>query len=452
MHKKDILREEWTGKLGFILSLTGAAVGLGNIWRFPYLLSEGGGVFVLLYALCMFVLVLPIMFFEIKMGQLIKLSPINAFKKVCAKYKVPKIFVANSYLGLLIVFTTLTFYTVVSGWVMYYLTNAVFTSPTSSFMESKNEWDALLSSSCKMIFFNIIFLLCNFVVLAKGIKYGLEMLNKFMLPGLVSILFFMLIFAAFSEEMVVEEAFSLLFSFELSNLNSRIFISALGQALFTLAVGACAILTYGAYLPEKEGKIIFSSTIIIITQLIISVILGIVIYSLLLGNNTADVINSAGPELIFVVLPVFFAQTSSPQLLTASFFIITFLAAITSSVNIAEPMVYTLTDKFKVSRIKACACVITCIAISSTLLTLSFSTEYDIFGFLIHLVTEIAMPLAAFIFSILAGWFVESTLLKSMICTTKANDFSKDALFYIFAKYSMRFLFPAALLLVAFFN
>lgn len=447
-HKQDL----WSGKLGFILSLTGAAVGLGNIWRFPYLLNEGGGVFLLLYALCMFILVLPIMFFEIRMGQIIRKSPISAFRDMSIKYKTPRFFIANAYLGLLIVLCVLTFYTIVSGWVVYYLLNSIASTPAISFEASYKHWGGLLANPYKMVFFNIIFLISNFLVMIQGIKNGLELLNKAMLPGLLIILAFMLVFAGFSEDMDVNDAVDLLFSFESSKLNSKVFMSALGQALFTLAVGACAILAYGAYLPKTEGKILLSANIIIITQLVISAILGIIIYSLLLGGSIEGASDYAGPELIFVALPVFFAKTAFPKLLTFLFFVITLFAAITSSVNIAEPMVYTLQDRLKLSRKKACAYVMLCIAVTSSLLTFSFILEYDFFGKLIDLVTEFVMPVAAFIFSILAGWFVDKTLLKAAVFDTEKGKVKRanmlEKIFYLFSKYSMRFLFPAALILV----
>lgn len=450
LQKQDL----WSSKLGFILSLTGAAVGLGNIWRFPYLLNEGGGVFLILYALCMLILVLPIMLFEIKMGQIIRKSPISAFLKVVIKYKIPRFFIANAYLGLLIVFCVLTFYTIVSGWVIYYLFDSLLSPSIDSFEASYSNWHALLANPYKMVFFNVVFLISNFLILTKGIKNGLELINKAMLPGLLGILAFMLIFANFSEDMDINNAVDLLFSFEISKFNSKVFISALGQALFTLAVGACAILTYGAYLPKTEKKILLSANIIIITQLIISAILGIVIYSLLLGGSIENSSNYAGPELIFVTLPVFFAKTAFPKLLTFLFFTITLFAAITSSINIAEPMVYTLQDKLNFSRKKACFYIMICIAISSSLLTYSFMLEYNLFDKLVNFATDIAMPIAAFFFSILAGWFVDDTLLKTAVFGYSAgNSQSKDTIktaFYLFSKYSMRFLFPFALIVVAF--
>lgn len=439
---------KWSGNLGFILSLTGAAVGLGNIWRFPYLLDQGGAAFIIMYALSMLLLVLPIMYFEIKMGQVMQQSPIISFQHIIKRYKLPKFFSLNAYLGLAIVFCVFSFYTVVSGWVMYYLVDAIFNAPSINFPIASFKFDNLIGNPRLGLAFNALFLLANYYVLGKGVKSGLEGINKLMMPGLFVILILLLIFAGVSADMSLTAALIELTEIDYAAFNSVTFLSALGQALFTLAVGASAILTYGAYLAPAEEKILLSSIIIIIAQLVLSFMLGLVIYSLIIGQDVVE-LASSGPSLIFTTLPVLFAKTNAPQMLNSLFFLITFFAAITSSINIAEPMIFTLTDKYNFSRKKACRLVIIAIGVTSSLLTLSFYyTDIDIFGRLITLVTEGMMPLAAFIFSLLGGWYLHRTFLAEIMTGIGS---SYRSFLYGFFRCSMRYLFPVAILIITLF-
>ncbi len=441
-----VVAKEWTGKLGFIVSLAGAAVGLGNIWRFPYLVSQGGGLFILLYAISMLILVLPVMYFEICMGKYAKRSPLSAFSYVNKTYKVPKMFYGIGLVGIAVVFITLSFYSVVSGWVLYYVFQSYNIQEFDSMASSISIWQNFIANPKILILCTVLFLFMNWIVLANGVQKGLERLNKLLIPLLFVILIAMLCYTGYLPNYSPSEAAYHLMRIDIYTFNKGLFMDALGQALFTLAVGAGAIMTYGAYLPQSSHNILSTSYIIIFVQLTISLLIGVVIYSIVLANQGVEF--EPGPSMIFITLPVFLAQMPYAEIVSCTFFVITFFAAITSSINIAEPMIFTLEDKFKFSRIKSVSLIMVIMSLTSTSLALSLNVFSDvsifdrgIFDTAIISVTNCLMPVAAFLFSIYAGWFLSEHLLVKFTQ-------NKKSMLYYYLRFSLRYVFPVTLLIV----
>lgn len=250
-HKRRGAHSIWKGRWTFILAATGSAVGLGNIWKFPYITGEyGGSAFVLAYLLCILIIGIPVMMSEIMLGRDGRMSPIRTMQSLTRKYSLPRVFAAMGWIGAVAGFLILSFYSVVAGWALVYVGKMASGAFVSTNAATASEALGLLHASpFTQLMAHTAFMLMTGIVVALGVHKGLERYIRFLMPTL-----FIMLIALFGYSITTpgfEQSWNYLFGFTLKKINSKALIAALGHAFFTLSIGMGAIMAYGAYLPEK---------------------------------------------------------------------------------------------------------------------------------------------------------------------------------------------------------
>lgn len=401
--------ERWGSKRAFILAVTGAAVGLGNIWRFPYIAGENGGAaFLLVYVAFVLLLGIPVMMAEILIGRAGRRGPMGSLGALAAEAGASRHWRWLGIFGALTVFCILSFYSVVSGWSIEFLVasvNGQFNGATAA--EVGAGFEAFLANPGLQVFNHTLFLLMTMLVVAAGVAKGLERLNNLLMPLLYLLLILLAAYAATTEGFGT--ALEWLFWPSFSAITLDVVVHAMGHAFFTLAVGACALMAYGAYMPDDQS---LPKAAITVAALDISVALlsGIAIFSVVFaqGMDPAD-----GPGLMFVTLPIAFAELPGGAFWLAVFFLLLLLATWTSAINLAEPMVATLQD-MGLGRVGATSLVGIGVWLLGLLSAFSFSTLEDfrpllgrnVFGLVSSIPPDIFLPLGGVLTAIFAAWIM----------------------------------------------
>jgi len=341
-------RENWTSKLGFILAASGSAIGLGNIWRFPYITgTNGGAVFLIIYLALIFLIGYPIIIAEMTIGRKTQKNPIGAFKSLAPDS--PWWLVGS--LGVLSGFVILSFYSVVAGWGMSYIFKSFTTTSETNFT---NLFTNHIASLGEPIFWHAVFMGLTILIISAGVVKGIQKVVKILMP-LLLVIILLLIFRSLSLPGAMEGlAFYLKPDF--SKITLQTFTDAISQSFFTLSLGMGAMITYGSYLSRKEN-INDSAAYVIIFDTLFAILAGLAIFPAVfaLGFNP-----DAGPGLTFITLPAVFAEMPSGQLFGALFFILITIAALTSSISLLEVVVSYMVDEKDWPRKKA-AYIIGCI-------------------------------------------------------------------------------------------
>ncbi|MBC8309308.1 MAG: sodium-dependent transporter [Phycisphaerales bacterium] len=339
-------RGHWSSRFGFILAAAGSAVGLGNIWKFPYITGEnGGGWFVLIYLGCIAIVGLPIMMAEVLIGRSSQLSPVGAFRKFSHGGSP---WMGIGWLGVLAAFVILSYYSIVAGWAMHY----TWLSVSSGFAEMETDAiGALFGSVYENPWINIgwhaAFMAITIAIVAKGVHGGIELASRVLMPVLFIILLVLLIYAATSDGFA--QAFKFIFMPDTSKLTGASVLEALGHSFFTLSLGMGAMITYGSYLHKKDDLVSTSITIAILdtgVALVACLVLFPIIFSV--GMDPA-----AGPGLVFVSIPIAFSQMAGGAILAPLFFLLLTFAALTSAISLLEVAVAYFVDEIKIPRVIA---------------------------------------------------------------------------------------------------
>jgi NSS family neurotransmitter:Na+ symporter len=330
-------REQWGSQLGFVLAAAGSAIGLGNIWRFPYLAGEGGGgAFVLIYLLCVGLIGMPYLYAELSLGRNSQRNPVGAIKSVTGS---GSLWVLVGGFCVLAGFIILSYYSVVAGWAVGYAVKDVI-APSMGF-------EAFAASPWMVIGLLGVFLLLTFLVVAGGVEEGIERWAKILLP-ILFVLILLIIFRAVTLEGAMEGlVFYLVPNFDAITFD--LVIAALGQAFFTLSLGMGAMITYGSYLPKQED-IALSGTYVVLFNTVIALMAGLMIFPAIFATGADP---ATGPALVFVVLPEVFAQMPLGGLVSVLFFLLLSIAALTSSISLLEVVVSYFVDEKQWSRQKA---------------------------------------------------------------------------------------------------
>ncbi len=399
--------ERWSSRRAFILAVTGAAVGLGNIWRFPYMTGENGGaVFLLLYIAFVVLLGLPVMMAELLIGRAGRRSPMQALGHLARQAGATPHWRWLGLFGVVTVFFILSFYSVVSGWSIEYLIESVngdFVARSPA--EIGASFDAFLADPLRMTFNHTLFLLLTLSVVAAGVSGGLEKLNNLLMPLLYLLLIVLAGYAATTQGFGV--AMGWLFAPDPAAITLPVVLNAMGHAFFTLAVGACALMAYGAYMPDRQS---LPRAVVAVALLDVAVALlsGIAIFSVVFSQGMDP---SEGPGLMFVTLPIAFAELPGGSLWLGVFFLLLLLATWTSSINLAEPMVATLQGA-GLKRGKATALVGALVWAAGLLSVLSFSSmaevhwlgEMNFFELVTTVPTDVFLPIGGLLIAVFAAW------------------------------------------------
>lgn len=399
-------REEWSSRLGFVLAAAGSAIGLGNIWRFPYLAGEGGGgAFVLIYLLCVVLIGMPYLFGELSLGRNSQRNPVGAIKSITGGGSA---WILVGGFCVLAGFTILSYYSVVAGWAVGYAVKDVI-APTMGF-------EAFAASPGLVIGLLAVFLLLTLLVVVGGIEQGIERWAKILLPVLFVLIIFVIIRAVTLEGATEGLTFYLVPDF--SAVTTDLVVAALGQAFFTLSLGMGAMITYGSYLSKSED-IAMAGGYVVIFNTVIALMAGFMIFPAIFAMNMDP---AAGPALVFVILPEVFAQMPLGGLISFTFFVLLSIAALTSSISLLEVVVSYFIDEKRWSRQKAVwiiGGIVFVMAIPSALsqgavpamsdMSYLFGEsglfgQNDFLGILDYLVGSAGLAFGAFFLSIFIGW------------------------------------------------
>jgi len=398
-------RGAWSGKLGFVLAAAGSAIGLGNIWRFPYMASEGGGgAFVLVYLACVLGIGVPVLFTELAIGRATERNPVGAFKKLAPESWWP----ALGGMGVLAGFGILAFYSVIAGWTVGYLWMAIVGEfgPGVDAARSAEIFTGFIGSPGPAVLLTALFLGVTAFVVRGGVSEGIEKASKILMPVLLGVLLLLLVRAV-----TLPGAGAGLEYFlkpDLSELTPKVFVTALGQALFSMSLGMGAMITYGSYFP-KDQSLPFAGLAVALSDMGIALLAGLVIFPSLFS---AGMDPQGGPGLVFVVLPTVFANMPLGHLFAVLFFACLAIAALTSTISLLEVVVAYFVDERGWPRKKAAAVIASAcflLAVPSALSqgavgwfsTFAGSTWLDVQNILWG---NYALSIGAILICVFAGW------------------------------------------------
>jgi len=448
-------RGSFNSKLGFILAASGSAVGLGNIWKFPFEVSNGGGAaFLLMYLFFCFVLCFPVIVSELAIGRNTKKNAIGAFKKMGHK-KWNFIGKMGVFCGVLI----LSFYTIVAGWVLGYVIEMLAGnfSISNNFSEYVNDVDRILIYSTLFMFFTAL-------IVSKGIANGIEKAAKILMPSLLIMIIALIIYALTLPNAVDGIIFYLVPDF--SQINLTVAGNALGQAFFSLSLGMGMLITYGSYV-DKNTNIINSAALITLTDVGVAFLSGLIIFPFIFSSGIQS---DGGPGLIFEVFPKIFESLGNITgiIVGSTFFILLAFAAITSTISLLEVPVSFLVDEYKVHRkfsVWIIALIILLIGIPSSLsqgkndFFTNFITYYgeeksiDFMTFITDVSNDTLLPLGGFLITIYVSFVWKKSNLSREI--SKGNKSYKGSIMEKYINFSINYICPIILgtiFVLTFFN
>lgn len=399
----QVQRSHWTSRIGFVLASAGGAVGLGNIWRFPYMTGENGGsIFILIYLGCVILLGLPVMIAEVLIGKTTQLNPVGAFRQLAGSkspWQVP------GYMGILTAFTILSFYSVVAGWCIAFLYKAVtgVFSSGISFEEINNIFKKLTSSPIEQGIFHSIFMFFTVLIVYAGVKKGLQRWSEILMPLLILIIIILIGYGLTLSG--AKDGMRFLLEPQPNKLTHKSIMDAVGQCFFSLSLGMGAMLTYGSYMDRKD-KVVSPCLWVVFMDSAIALLAGIAVFTIVF-TYTTDL--SQGPGLVFVVLPNIFSKMPLGTLFAILFFTLLFFAAITSAISLLEVITAYFIDQYDMPRSHATIIFGTiCLIIGVGCI---FSGEF--FDFLDKLSTHYLLPIGGFMISLFAGWKLDQNIVKS---------------------------------------
>ena len=454
--KRTSLHGHWSSRMAFVLAVTGSAVGLGNIWKFPYIAGQnGGGAFVLVYLRCVFLIGMPVMMSEILIGRRGRRNPVATMELLGKEEGSTGNWKWVGGVGVVAGIFILSYYSVVAGWVLAYIPKSftgAFTGATSA--EVGAIFHAFTGSWWQVLIAHTIFMGLTIFVVARGVERGLEQAVRFMVPGLLLLMFVLLGYSMKSGAFM--QGVEFLFTPKWEDLTWGSVLAALGQAFFTLSIGMGAVMAYGAYLPE-ETSITGASGAVVVADTGIAILAGLVIFPLVFAN---DLTPGAGEGLVFQTLPLAFGQMAGGVVFSTVFFVLLAFAAWTSALGLVEPAVAWLVEHYHKTRAQAAAIVggtIWFVGLGSVfsfnlLSELRFLVRVDtdddgvkdaygtIFNNVDYLTSNVLLPLGGLLITVFAGWV--------MCRNSTADELGGAGSMYRLWRVLARFLAPIGILIV----
>ncbi|QKI82564.1 sodium-dependent transporter [Kroppenstedtia eburnea] len=397
-------REQWSGKLGFILASVGSAVGLGSIWRFPFVTGEnGGGAFVLIYLICVLLLGLPVLLSEIVLGRSAQRNPVGALR-----LKAPGTpWFLSGFIGITASILILSFYSTVGGWALSYTWEALMgTFSKISITEAETRFGSFISNPVIPLLWQALFMALTMGICLFDLQKGIERTNKFLMP-LLGLMLLILVFRSVTLPGAAEGVRFILYP-DWSSVSFTTLLEALGMAFFSLSVGAGTMVTYGSYLSKKENVPGAVGSVVIFSTLV-SLAAGLAIFPAIFSLGYEP---DTGPPLVFITLPAVFAQMPAGALFALLFFFLLCVAALTSSISMLEVPRRYLEDEHGLSRRKSTLLTGGLIFLLGIPATLSFSTLADVKGIggrpifesMDFIASNVLLPLGGLAAILFCGW------------------------------------------------
>jgi NSS family neurotransmitter:Na+ symporter len=415
-------QENWSSRMVFLMAAIGAAVGLGNLWKFPYTAGvSGGAAFVIVYIGAIIVVAIPIVMAELLIGRRGRMNPVNSFRVLAEKAGAGRIWGWVGGINILAVFLILSFYSVIAGWALAYIpkvATGVFTGHSSDAVAA--EFSNLLASPAQMAFWHAVFIGLTVYIVSQGIQKGIERAVKLLMPALFVLLLLLVGYAAVAGDFAAALVF--LFQADFSKIDANVILSAVGQAFFSVSVAMGLLISYGSYL-DKEINIARAAVIIASVDTLVALLAGLAIFPLVFANGLDA---AEGPGLLFVTLPIAFGNMPAGALFGTAFFVLILVSALTSSIAVLEPIVAWADEHKGMKRSLATRLVGIAAWIVGLATVFSFNLwgevhplgafetfkDKTVFDLLDYLTTNIMLPLGGLLIAIFAGWIMskESTM------------------------------------------
>ena len=449
--KRTSIHGSWSGRLAFILAATGSAVGLGNIWKFPYIAGEnGGGAFVLVYLACIALIGIPIMMAEVMLGRRGRQSPINTMRTLASEAGASRYWVWLGGAGVLAGFLILAYYSVIAGWAMAY----VFRSASGLFNGASAEtvggiFESFIADPERLIAWHTLFMVMTMIVVSRGVRGGLERAVRFLVPGLFVLLLLLDGYAMASGSF--DAGLRFLFDPDFSKITANGVLIAMGHAFFTLSLGMGAIMVYGSYLPDNTSIARTTITISLLDTLV-AMLAGMAIFPIVFSNGLEP---GAGPGLIFQTLPIAFGNMAGGTLFGTLFFVLLVFAAWTSAISLIEPAVAWLVEQKEMTRVYAsvvCGAATWAVGLLTvfsfnhwaSFTPLSWIDAFEkstLFDLMDYLTANIMLPLGGLLIAVFSVWIMRR---QDSLQELEMGDGPAYRLWY----FLVRYITPAAVLIV----
>ncbi|MFO8234799.1 MAG: sodium-dependent transporter [Bacteroidales bacterium] len=436
-------RDSFGSKFGVIAAAAGSAVGLGNIWRFPYIAGEnGGGAFIIIYLVFIMAIGIPVMLSEFTIGRSAQRNAFGSFKKLAP----------NTYwyliglMGVVAAFMILAFYSTVAGWTLEY----VYLSITNGFSgsspeELKSLFEGFKASTLQPVIWQLVFMVLTAWIVIAGIKRGIEKYAKMLMPLLLALI---IVLGVRSVTLPgAKEGLEFLFKPEFSKLSTNSILEALGQAFFSLSIGMGTLITYGSYINKREN---LTNTAINVTaaDTLIAILAGVAIFPAVFAFGIEP---NAGPDLIFRTLPNIFQKIPGGFFFSILFFVLLAIAALTSSISVLEVVVAYFVEELGLVRKKATILAASAITVVGVLCTMSWGTlegvnigRFNVFEFFDFTASSVFLPLGGLLIVVFLGWYLGKDAIVKEI---SSNGLYKTPLASLFVLI-LKFIAPIAIALV----
>jgi NSS family neurotransmitter:Na+ symporter len=404
----------WSSRWLFVLAAAGSAVGLGNLWRFPYITGEnGGGAFVLVYLICIALVGVPVMMAEVLLGRAGRRSPINTMRRLVTEHRRHPAWMLIGWLGMLAGLLILSYYTVIAGWALHYL----WLMGSGSFQgispaAARTTFEQFTANPWLLLLWHSVFTAVTVWIVARGVVKGLEAAIRWFMPLLFVLLGVLLGYAYASEGF--RAGYDFMFAVDWGAVTPETVLVALAHAFFTLSVGMGAIMAYGAYLPSN-ASIASSVGLIAGLDTLVALVAGLVIFPIVFANHLEP---GQGPGLMFVTIPLAFGQMPLGALFGALFFMLVAFAAITSTISLSEPALAYLVEEYNAKRSR----VAVSFGVLSWLLgigtVLSFNAWSDLhlvpgrnfFDVVDFLSQSVMLPIGGMLIALFAAWVLPGSV------------------------------------------
>ncbi len=436
--------ENWSSRFGFLMASIGFAVGLGNIWRFPYMTGEnGGGAFVLVYLLCAVAIGIPILMAEVMIGRRGKMSPPGSMRTVAEKEGAGRGWGFAGGMNLLAAFTIQITYCVVAGWVLTYLWKAITTGfAGADGVSAELAFGAVAGDVGGMLFWTALVLAITGYIVYRGVQNGIEKAVTMLMPTLFVLLVVLVVYNMFAGGF--SQAVDYLFAADFSKINGDVWLAAIGQAFFSVGVAMAGMMTFGAYLP-KDISISRSVVIIVVADTLVALLAGFAIFPAVFAHGLDP---EGGPGLIFKTLPVAFAQMPGGHIVSILFFLLLSVAAITSMVGLMEPLISWAEEHKGMPRHKSAVLFTLITAVISVLSILAYSgiMDWQLAGrhfadLMDYVSSQLLLPLGGLVIAVFGGWFVSKQSSRDELNI-------RNTIVYEAWHFFIRFLVPVAVVLI----
>lgn len=423
--------ETWTSRTGFILATISSAIGIGSIWKFPYEVgANGGGAFVLVYGLGLVLVVVPLMFAEFAIGRRGHADCATSIAIVAKQQQASRHWHFAGLLGAITCFLILSFYSVIGGWTLAYVTETLWADiPPPDVVAAQARFDLMLSSPGRMLVFHALFMAISAFVVARGVQRGIESAAKFLMPLLALLMVGLATYSMIEGD--AARTLTFLFAFDLTQLTPRAVLDALGLGFFSIGIGLGLMITYAAY---SDVAIDIKQVAIwsVLADTAISLVAGLAVFPMVFAHGLDP---AGGPGLMFISLPLALASVPFANITAGAFFILLFVAALSSAMAMLEGIVAVLVHRRRWSRLRATLISASACFVAGVVTVLSFNrwanwyplswfetlAKATVFDLLDYLTSNVLLPVGGLAMALFVGWATSKRLLQEELNTGRAG-------------------------------